>query len=200
MTVEEIRIVFVVYVSAILPLMLILFLRNKIPSWIPKFYFIIFLICAFGWELWFNFGILNGDSVNLRRSESLNFWLPQNINWILNSMADAGTISIGGLLLMWLFSKKNTEIFRQWSWGSFLILSIWCIGQNLFVEMFLYHDQLSEGKDLSWAPLSPAGPYFNPILFEFNDRSLMLQTQIPWLLLPAFIYTYQSEYDKRLSH
>ena len=138
MTVEEIRIVFVVYVSAILPLMLILVLRNKIPSWIPKFYFLLFLICAIGWELGCNFGSLNGDSVNLRRSDGLNFWLPQNINWILNSMADAGTISIGGLLLKWLFSKKNTEIFRQWSWGSFLILSIWCIGQNLFVDCLLY--------------------------------------------------------------
>jgi hypothetical protein len=65
---------------------------------------------------------------------------------------------------------------------------LWCIGQNILVEMFLYHDQLAEGKDLSWAPLSPAGSYFNPLLFEFNDRSLMLQTQIPWLLLPALIY------------
>ena len=110
MTVEEIRIVFVVYVSAILPLMLILVLRNKTPSWIPKFYFIIFLICAFGWELWFNFGILNGDSVNLRRSESLNFWLPQNINWILNSMADAGTISLGGLLLIKFFSENIKKL------------------------------------------------------------------------------------------
>ncbi|MFL2690988.1 MAG: hypothetical protein ACJ0F8_00100 [Gammaproteobacteria bacterium] len=197
MTVEEIRIVFVVYVSAILPLMLILFLRNKIPSWIPKFYFIIFLICAFGWELWFNFGILNGDSVNLRRSESLNFWLPQNINWILNSMADAGTISIGGLLLMWLFSKKNTEIFRQWSWGSFLILSIWCIGQNLFVEMFLYHDQLSLGKQLSWAPLSPLGQIYNPILFEFQNRTVMLQTQLPWVFTPFLIYYFSIKFNKK---
>ena len=197
MTVEEIRIVFVVYVSAILPLMLILFLRNKIPSWIPKFYFIIFLICAFGWELWFNFGILNGDSVNLRRSESLNFWLPQNINWILNSMADAGTISIGGLLLMWLFSKKNTEIFRQWSWGSFLILSIWCIGQNLCVEMFLYHDQLSLGKQLSWAPLSPLGQIYNPILFEFQNRTVMLQTQLPWVFTPFLIYYFSIKFNKK---
>lgn len=197
MTVEEIRIVFVVYVSAILPLMLILVLRNKIPSWIPKFYFIIFLICAIGWELWFNFGILNGDSVNLRRSDALNFWLPQNINWILNSMADAGTISIGGLLLMWLFSKKNTEIFRQWSWRSFLILSIWCIGQNLFVEMFLYHDQLSLGKQLSWAPLSPLGQIYNPILFEFQNRTVMLQTQLPWVFTPFLIYYFSIKFNKK---
>jgi hypothetical protein len=65
---------------------------------------------------------------------------------------------------------------------------IWCIGQNILVEMFLYHDQLAAGKPLSWAPLSPLGPYFNPVLLEFNNRTLMLQSQIPWLLLPALIY------------
>ena len=54
--------------------------------------------------------------------------------------------------------------------------------------MFLYHDQLSVGKPLSWAPLIPTGPYFNPLLFEFNGRTVMLQTQIPWLILPALLY------------
>ena len=188
MTVEEIRIVFVVYVSAILPLMLILVLRNKIPSWISKFYFIIFLICAFGWELWFNFGILNGDSVNLRRSESLNFWLPQNINWILNSMADAGTISLGGLLLIKFFSKKGIDPFKSWRWVQFAVLFTWCVGQNLYVEMFLYHDQLANDKNLSWAPLSPLGQNFNPLLFQYYERTVMLQTQIPWIILSPLIY------------
>ena len=40
----------------------------------------------------------------------------------------------------------------------------------ILVELFLYHDQLSEGKLLSWAPLSPLGKYFNPMIFSFNDR------------------------------
>jgi hypothetical protein len=60
--------------------------------------------------------------------------------------------------------------------------------QNLFVELFLYHDQLSEGKSLSWAPLIPTGNFFNPLLFEFQGRSVMFQTQIPWLILPAVLY------------
>jgi hypothetical protein len=89
---------------------------------------------------------------------------------------------------MWIHAKRDYKIFTYWSWSAFSIFMLWCIGQNILVEMFLYHDQLAEGKDLSWAPLSPAGSYFNPLLFEFNDRSLMLQTQIPWLLLPALIY------------
>ena len=70
----------------------------------------------------------------------------------------------------------------------FCILLIWCIGQNVLVEMFLYHDQLAEGKSLSWAPLSPFGPYFNPTLFEFNDRTIMLQSQMPWLIMPWIFY------------
>jgi hypothetical protein len=89
---------------------------------------------------------------------------------------------------MWLYSKKDMRVFSEWSWGAFAVLIVWCIGQNILVEMFLYHDQLSEGMPLSWAPLSPLGPYFNPLLFEFNDRTLMLQSQIPWLILPALIY------------
>jgi len=36
--------------------------------------------------------------------------------------------------------------------------------------------------------LIPTGPYFNPLLFEFNGRTVMLQTQIPWLILPALLY------------
>jgi hypothetical protein len=66
--------------------------------------------------------------------------------------------------------------------------------------MFLYHDQLSTGKDLSWAPLSPLGPYFNPILFEYNGRSLMLQSQIPWIILPALIYKTLIILNKKGSH
>ena len=65
---------------------------------------------------------------------------------------------------------------------------IWCVGQNIGVEMFLYHDQLAERKIVSWAPLAPLGSYLNPELIEFNGRRIMLQTQIPWLILPPIIY------------
>ena len=106
----------------------------------------------------------------------------------MNSVGDAGAVVMGGLWIMWRYAKKDLSVFTKWRWDAFAVLMIWCIGQNIFVEMFLYHDQLSEGKALSWAPLSPLGPYLNPVLFEFNNRTLMLQSQIPWLILPAFIY------------
>jgi hypothetical protein len=141
-----------------------------------------------GWELWFTYGWVDGDSVDVRRSEALNIWLPKNINWLMNSMGDAGAVLLGGVWLMWASHRKDERVFKEWKWSAFCVLLIWCISQNILVEMFLYHDQLAEGKPLSWAPLSPLGPYFNPILFEFNDRTIMLQSQMPWLILPWFFY------------
>ena len=99
MTLEELRVITIVYVSALLPLILYFFYKEKIPLWIPKVYIGSFLLCALGWELWFTFGWIEGDPVNIRRSAVLNSWIPMNINWLLNSMADAGTISLGGLLM-----------------------------------------------------------------------------------------------------
>ena len=188
MSFEEIRIICVVYTSVIFPLIIYFKYKPILPTWVPVIYLGSFFACAIGWELWFTYGWVDGVSVDLRRTEALNFWLPKNINWLMNSLGDAGAVMLGGLWLMWRYAKKDHDIFNKWNWNAFAVLMIWCIGQNILVEMFLYHDQISEGKALSWAPLSPLGPYFNPLLFEFNDRSLMLQTQVPWLILPALIY------------
>ncbi len=188
MSFEEARVIFIVYTCSIVPLFLVLFYRKNFPKWVPTFYLGAFLTCALGWEIWMTYGLVDGDPVSLRRSEVLNTWLPQNINWILNSLGDAGAVCLGGLWLMWRYAGKDTKVFNSWDWGAFSVLMIWCVGQNILVEMFLYHDQLSVGKPLSWAPLIPSGPYFNPLLFEFNDRTVMLQTQIPWLILPPFLY------------
>ena len=188
MSFEEIRIICVVYTSVIFPLIIYFKYKPILPTWVPVIYLGSFFACAIGWELWFTYGWVDGVSVDLRRTEALNFWLPKDINWLMNSLGDAGAVMLGGLWLMWRYAKKDHDIFNKWNWNAFAVLMIWCIGQNILVEMFLYHDQISEGKALSWAPLSPLGPYFNPLLFQFNDRSLMLQTQVPWLILPALIY------------
>ena len=188
MTLEELRVITIVYVSALAPLIIYFYKKDRIPLWVPSIYIGSFLLCSLGWELWFTYGWIDGDPVNIRRSEALNQWIPLHINWLLNSMADAGTISLGGLWLMWKFSRKNNQVFQVWNWSAFSILFIWCITQNIFVELFLYHDQLSEGKSLSWAPLAPTGQFFNPLLFEFNERSVMLQTQLPWLIISPILY------------
>ena len=162
--------------------------RSRLPNWVPVIYVGSFIVCALGWEIWFTYGLINGDSVIERRADVLNQWIPLHLNWILNSLADAGTVCLGGLWLLWITNGKNENVFLQWQWGSFFILVVWCIGQNLIVELFLYHDQLGEGKNLSWAPLIPTGNFFNPMLFEFNGRSVMFQTQLPWVVLPAVLY------------
>ena len=200
MSYEEFRVILVVYISAVLPIFIYLKNKSNLPFWVPTIYLSSFIVCAIGWELWFTYGWIDGDSVSIRRSEALNYWLPIHINWLMNSLADAGTITLGGLWLMWRFTGKNLNIFTYWNWKAFLIFMVWCIAQNILVEIFLYHDQLSIGKDLSWAPLSPLGPYINPLLLEFNNRSLMLQTQIPWIILPALIYKTVIYLNKKGSH
>jgi hypothetical protein len=111
-----------------------------------------------------------------------------HINGLLNSLADAGTICCGTLLLVWIAMGRQDTIYRKWNWNAFILLLIVFVGQNILVEMFLYHDQLSEGTKLSWAPLSPLGPWFDPILFSLNERTIRLSSQLPWLLLTPVIY------------
>ena len=192
LTFEQIRLVFILYFSSIGPLILISYLKinNLISSAIVKFYFIIFLICALGWEIWFTYGIIDGFPVDLRRADILNWYIPKNLNWILNSLADAGTIAFGGIYLTWLFLGKNNNILTKWSWKAFFVLLSIFIFQNIFVELFLYHDQLSIGKTISWAPLSPLGPDLNPILFTFFGRTVSLQSQIPWIIIAPLFYRY----------
>lgn len=192
MTFEEIRIVCVVYISALFPVFFLLYLKDKnsLPKWIPSVYIMAFFVCAIGWELWFTYGWIDGDSVDLRRSANLNIMIPKHINWLVNSMGDAGTVCLGGLWLIWVASGKNKSIFHLWNWPAFFILLIWCLSQNIFVEMFLYYDQLSSGKRISWAPLSPLGQYFNPILYVTGEREISLQTQIPWLLMTPILYAF----------
>ena len=188
MSFEEIRFIAIVYASSIIPILILIKYYSKLPKWVPAIYLGSFIVCALGWEIWFTYGLINGESVVERRSDILNQWIPLHLNWILNSLADAGTVCLGGLSLIWLVGNKQNNVFNSWKWSSFFILAIWCVGQNIFVELFLYYDQLGEGKNLSWAPLIPTGNTFNPVLFEFNSRSVMFQTQLPWLILPPILY------------
>jgi hypothetical protein len=199
MTPEQLRVVTVVYCSALAPLLLVPVLRSRriIPAWVVNVYVASFLACAVGWELWFTYGWVGGDPVDLRRAPALSAAIPIHLNWVLNSLADAGSICLGGLLLVWLSSDRKGSVFRRWSWPAFGILVTWFLAQNVIVEMFLYHDQLAEGKPLSWAPLAPTGPWFNPTLFTFRDRTITLQGQLPWLLMAPLFYAGLIAYLKR---
>ena len=190
MSLDELRIIVVVYISALAPILIMigLYRKDQLPRSIIKIYLSTFLVCALGWELWFTYGLYAGDPVDLRRSEILNLYIPKNINWLMNSLADAGTVSLGGILITGKILGVGRAVFNRWNIAAFIILLAWCIGQNILVEMFLYFDQLSVGKDLSWAPLAPTGPWLNPILFQFNDRTITLHGQIPWLLMTPILY------------
>ena len=188
MTFEELRLIFIVYSAVFLPIFVIIKNKETISSWVIPTYLISLFVCIFGWELWFTYGLVDGLPVDMRRSDVLNIWFPIHINWLLNSLGDAGVVCLGGLWLMRKSHHKDIAIFKEWRWSAFIILLAWCIGQNLIVELFLYEDQLGVGKPISWAPLTPLGPYINPILFEYGDRTVNLQSQIPWLIMPVFLY------------
>jgi len=190
LTFEQVRLIFIVYASSILPLAMITYLKlnNLISSSIIKYYILIFLLCAFGWEIWFTYGIIDGFPVDLRRSDVLNWYIPKNINWILNSLADAGTITFGGLYLTWYLLGKKNNMISSWSWSAFALLMFLFLFQNIIVELFLYQDQLAVGKTISWAPLSPLSSFYNPHLFDFNGRSVFLQTQLPWIFMTPLVY------------
>ena len=190
LTFEQLRLVVIVYSSAIIPLLAIPILHHRklIPSWVLPFYIKAFFLCLIGWEIWFNYGLVAGDSVNIRRADVLNKMIPLHINGLLNSLADAGTICCGTLLVVWLAMGRQDFVYRQWSWKVFSLLLVVFLGQNIMVEMFLYHDQLADGKVLSWAPLSPLGHWFNIVLWEFQGRSIMLASQLPWLIATPLIY------------
>jgi len=190
LTFEQLRLVVIVYSSAIIPLLAIPILHHQklIPSWVLPFYIKTFFLCLIGWEIWFNYGLVAGDSVNIRRADVLNQMIPLHINGLLNSLADAGTICCGTLLVVWLAMGRQDFVYRQWSWKVFSLLLVVFLGQNIMVEMFLYHDQLADGKVLSWAPLSPLGHWFNIVLWEFQGRSIMLASQLPWLIATPLIY------------
>ena len=185
---ESFRLI-VVYSSALIPLLYVITMsfKKKLPAWIFNLYFLSIIICALGWETWFTFGWIDGADVNTRRGPALNAALPQNINWLMNSLAD-GAIALAGLLMAWLAYGKNEQILQKWHWGAFGVMFAWFMAQNIFVETMIYHEQLSMGFKLSWAPLAPTGPYYNPVLFTLGDRTVSLQGQIPWLLMSPLFY------------
>ena len=146
-----------------------------------------FIIAAVGWEIWITYGLSGGLPVSLRRSEMLNCAIPQNLNWILNSLGDVLVVWIGIFIIKKKF-KDSISPFKKWNWYAFFVLLTWFILQNIYVEAFFYHLQLGKNGDLSWAPLNPLGSYYNPILFKIFDRPITFQTQSTWLLMSPIIY------------
>ena len=189
----EARRVSVVYSAASAPLILsaYLILKNKMERWLSLTLISSFVIAALGWEVWINYGLLNGEEVNLRRSEALSCAIPMNINWIVNSLGDTGIVWFGILLVGWIF--RNKESFKKFYWSVFLLLFAWFMFQNILVEIVIYHHQVGGNALLSWAPMMPLGSWFNPKLQVVGDRTVALQTQSAWII-GSFVFYYLSIY------
>ena len=186
---EELWLAVRLYFFALAPIVIAFYhlTKRKVSISIALTLLLSFFIAAIGWEIWITYGIYDGLSVSERRSEMLNCAIPQDINWILNSLGDVLVIWIGLFLLKRIF-KKSVSPLKKWRWSAFTILFCWFIFQNIYVEAFFYHLQLGNNGDLSWAPLNPLGSYYNPILFTIFDRPITLQTQSTWIIMTPIIY------------
>jgi hypothetical protein len=190
LTEAQVGTVVTVYMASIVPTLIIigLYLAGKFPRWLFYLFLGSFAICALGWEIWLTYGLVDGLDVDSRRPEALSAAIPMHINWIVNSLGDAAAIGLTGVLLVWLCYGKSDRAFVRWHWGAFTVLLIWFVGQNLLVELFIYQQQLAEGLRLSWAPLIPTGPWYNPEILEVGGKTVQLQTQLPWLLMTPLYY------------
>ncbi len=177
------------YLAASIPLIIATYyiLKNKISYATSRVLMWCFFIVAIGWEIWLTYGLAGGLPVDERRSTALSCAIPQNFNWLLNSLADIFIIWIG-LFLVKTFYRNKQSPFISWKWGAFFILFIWFLAQNIYVEAFFYHLQLGSNGDLSWAPLQPFGSWFNPVLFKISGNPITFQSQSSWIFMTPIVY------------
>ena len=184
----EFWIVVRLYFAASIPVFLLLrhiFLKKNI-SYVPKVLIWSFVIAAIGWEIWLTYGLGGGLEVDQRRSIALSCAVPQNVNWLMNSLADVFIVWVGILLVDKLF-KERGSVFLKWEWKATAVLFLWFVAQNIYVESFFYHLQLGSNGDLSWAPLQPLGSWYNPTLFKINGNPITFQSQSSWVLMTPVV-------------
>ena len=140
---DEWRKVIVIYGSVLLTFAVSLYaiLSGRIKKWIAYTLVSSFLVAVFGWEIWINFGLIDGQHVTVRRTDALNCAIPYQINWLTNSIVDTGVVWLGIILVNKYYNHLALP-FEKFVWPAFLILFIWYMGQNIWVEMILYHNQI----------------------------------------------------------
>ena len=189
LTEQQATIAIGLYFFTLFPLLVILILRliRIVPTWVIIVYGYSFAICALGWEIWYTYGLVSGVPVDERRADALNRVVPQNINWILTSGFDAGAVCLAALLLIWAIYGFKPTAFERFRWPAFFLILIVFVAQNIYVE-YAINAQVGTDTRLSWAPLIPTGPWWNPVLFEINHRTITFQTQLPWILMAPIFY------------
>ena len=188
----------IVYLSAMAPIILSLYLiyKKKMKRWISLTLVSSFLIAALGWEIWVNFGLVDGDPVNIRRSIAMTCAIPMEINWLVNSLADTGIVWFAIILVYWIFPNKALE-YEKFHLIFLFIFFAWFMGQNFLVEAVIYHNQVGGDAVISWAPLMPLGPYFNPTLINFSERDITLQSQSAWIIGTIVFYSISVYFYKK---
>ena len=71
------------------------------------------------------------------------------------------------------------------------------MGQNFLVEAVIYHNQVGGDAVISWSPLMPFGPYFNPTLINFGERDITLQSQSAWIIGTIVFYSISVYFYKK---
>ena len=79
--------------------------NNKVSSATSRVLMWCFFIVAIGWEIWLTYGLAGGLPVDERRSVALSCAIPQNFNWLLNSLADILIIWIGLFLVKSFYTQ-----------------------------------------------------------------------------------------------
>ncbi len=194
---DEWRKVIVIYTSVVITLSISLYamVSGRTKKWIVYTLVASFLVAVFGWEIWINFGLVDGQHVEMRRSDALNCAIPYQINWLTNSIVDTGVVWLGIILVNKYYGYTSLP-FERFVWPAFLILFVWYMGQNIWVEMILYHNQIGSDARISWGPMMPFGPWFNPTLFNFGEREATLQAQLVWFI-GTFIFYYLAIFNYR---
>ena len=101
-----------IYTAASIPLILAAYyiLKNKVSYSTSRLLIWSFIIVAIGWEIWLTYAIAGGLPVNERRSIALSCAIPQNLNWLLNSLADVLIIWVGIFLVKRLNMREHYKI------------------------------------------------------------------------------------------
>mmetsp|Transcript_13565 Transcript_13565/g.25859 ORF Transcript_13565/g.25859 Transcript_13565/m.25859 type:complete len:229 (-) Transcript_13565:328-1014(-) len=169
------------YASALapFPFLAVCAARRK-TRWIVNVWFATVVMGAIGWEVWWTFGIWEGDPVKQRRQSALlNKYLPQCIEWLVMSLGD-GTI---GVLAVGLLHARRRKPLRRFHLSDAICVGLFFIVQDILVGTFMFGQQLNTGT-ISRAPLSPWHPTWNPVM---EMMGISFNFEVTWLFM-SFIW------------
>ena len=176
-----------------LSLMLWIWVQEPRWKWMVYLFFLSAVMCALGWEVWWNFALVDGLPVDKRRPPDMNKLLPISIIWLINSIGDGFICFVAVMFIIWRYNNSSSDIIRA-SWDSghrrcfrivdFIVTAVWFVGQDIIMSTFVLKDQLKHPEELSVAPFSPVHATWNPI----NIGSISIDVQLPLIFMSLLWY------------